>query len=366
MPVSKQRPKSPVTALDVARRAGVSIATVSRVLHRTVNVSEDVTARVLEAVSELGYVPHAAARNLAQGRTATLGLLLPEISLGFFSPMLRGIESAAREAGYDLLIATHYPDEAPALDGEWGRGGGGEEQGAAGPSLRRRQRHVALGPHNTDGLLIFADNVDVVEVERLHRHGFPVVLLYRSAPEGLPIPYVTIENQAGAREIVDHLIEAHGRRRIAFLRGPAGNEDAYGRERGYRESLATHGIPFDPALVASGDFHEERALAEVERLVAEGVEFDAVFAADDDSAGGALIALTRAGKCVPEDVALVGFDDSLVSRHLSPPLTTVHAPTELVGREAMRQLLRLITAGEAEPITLLQTRLVIRRSCGCP
>jgi DNA-binding LacI/PurR family transcriptional regulator len=214
--------------------------------------------------------------------------------------------------------------------------------------------------------LIFADNVDVVEVERLHRHGFPVVLLYRSAPEGLPIPYVTIENQAGAREIVDHLIEAHGRRRIAFLRGPAANEDAYWRECGYRESLDTHGIAFDPALVASGDFHEERALAEVERLVAEGVEFDAVFAADDDSAGGALIALTRAGKCVPEDVALVGFDDSLVSRHLSPPLTTVHAPTELVGREAMRQLLRLITAGEAEPITLLQTRLVIRRSCGCP
>jgi LacI family transcriptional regulator len=361
MPVSRLRPKSSVTAVDVARRAGVSIATVSRVLHRTVNVSEEVTARVLEAVTELGYVPHAAARNLAQGRTATLGLLLPEIGLGFFSPMLRGIESAARQAGYDLLIATHYGDDPRPPDGERG-----EAQQVAGPELRRRERLVPLGPHNTDGLLIFADNADVAEMERSHRRGFPVVLLYRSAPEGLPIPYVTIENQAGARQAVDHLIEAHGRRRIAFLRGPAANEDAYWRERGYRESLATHGIPFDPALVADGEFQEERARVEVERRLAEGLELDAIFAADDDSAGGALIALAQAGKRVPQDVALVGFDDTLVSRYLSPPLTTVHAPTELVGREAMRQLVRLITTGEAEPVTLLPTRLVIRQSCGCP
>jgi LacI family transcriptional regulator len=340
MPVSKTRPKSAVTAVDVARRAGVSIATVSRVLHSSVNVSEEVTERVLEAVTELGYVPHAAARHLAQGKTTTLGLLLPEIGVEFFSPMLRGIESTAREAGYDLLIATHYPDDA-------------------------RPARKAFGRHYTDGLLIFTDNVDEAEVGMLYRQGFPVVLLYRSAPEGLPVSYVTIENRAGARQAVNHLIEVHGRRRIAFLAGPAGNEDAYWRERGYRESLSAHGIPFDPALVGRGEFQEQQGRAAVERWLADGLDFDAIFAADDDSAGGALIALAQAGKRVPQDVALVGFDDTLVSRHLTPPLTTVHAPTERVGQEAVRQLVQLIITGQAEPGVMLPTELVIRQSCGC-
>src|SRR4029453_3898123 len=149
MPVSKTRPKSPVTAVDVARRAGVSIATVSRVLHRSVNVSDDVAERVLEAVTELGYVPHAAARSLAQGKTTTIGVLPPEIRLEFFSPMLRGIESAAREAGYDLLIATHYPDDS-------------------------RPARKPFGRHNADGMLIFTDNVDEADVGLLYRQGFPV------------------------------------------------------------------------------------------------------------------------------------------------------------------------------------------------
>src|SRR5689334_3496666 len=250
MPVSKTRPKSGVTAVDVAKRAGVSAATVSRALQQTGTVSEATTARVLAAVAELGYVPHAAARNLAQGKTTTLGLLLPEIGLDFFAPMLRGIESAAREAGYDLLISTQYPDDP------------------------RRPLRRPLGPHNTDGLLIFTDNVDAAEVDTLHRQRFPIVLLYRSPGEGAAIPYVTIENRAGARQVVEHLIEAHGRRRIAFLAGPAGNEDSYWRERGYREALEAHGIRYDPALVGRGEFNEQVARGTVERWLAEGPAFD--------------------------------------------------------------------------------------------
>jgi DNA-binding LacI/PurR family transcriptional regulator len=342
MPASKTRPRSPVTAVDVAQRAGVSVATVSRVLRQSVPVSADMTQRVLAAVAELGYVPHAAARTLAQGTTTTIGLLLPEIGTEFFSPLLRGIESAAREAGYHLLIATQSPDQA------------------------QRASRPPLGRHNTDGLLIFTDNVDPAEVEQCHRHGFPVVLLYRSSAAGLPCPYVTVENRAGAQQVVEHLIAVHGRRRIAFLRGPADNEDAYWREEGYRAALAAHGIPFDPALVACGDFREQPARRAVEGWLAAHLAFDAIFAADDDSAGGALRALTQAGTRVPQEVALVGFDDTLVSRYLTPPLTTVHAPTERVGREAVRQLVRLITTGEAELVTSLPTELMIRQSCGCP
>lgn len=341
MPASKKRPKSTMTAVDVAKRAGVSIATVSRVLHQSAAVSEDVTTRVLAAVAELGYVPHTAARNLAQGKTTTLGLLLPEIGADFFSPMLRGIEAATREAGYDLLIATQYPGD------------------------QRRDSPGPLGPHNTDGLLIFTDNADATAVGRFHRQGFPVVLLYRTAPEGLPVPAVVIENRAGARQVIDHLIEVHGHRRIAFLRGPAGNEDSYWREQGYREALAAHGIAFDPALVAAGEFQEEPARAAVAGWLAAGRPLDAIFAGDDDSAGGALIAIWQAGKRVPQDLALTGFDDTLMSRYLTPPLTTVHAPTEQVGQEGVRQLVRLITTGAADPLTLLPTQLVIRQSCGC-
>lgn len=342
MPASKTRPKAPVTAVDVARRAGVSIATVSRVLHGSASVSAAAAARVQAAASELGYVPHAAARNLARGKTTTLGLLLPEIGTDFFSPLLRGVESAARAAGYDVLIAT---------------------QNLADP---RRVPGPPLGLHNTDGLLIFADNVDAAAVERFHRQGFPVVLLYRTAPGGLPIPAILVENRTGARQIVEHLIVDHARRRIAFLQGPAGNEDAYWREQGYREALAAHGLAVDPGLVAGGEFREQPARSVVARWLAAGRAFDAIFAADDDSAGGALHALQQAGVRVPHEVALAGFDDTLVSRYLTPPLTTVHAPTEQVGQAAVRQLVRLITTGAADPVTLLPTALVIRQSCGCP
>jgi DNA-binding LacI/PurR family transcriptional regulator len=181
----------------------------------------------------------------------------------------------------------------------------------------------------------------------------------------MQIPCVTFENRVGARQAVDHLIEVHGRQRIAFLAGPEGNEDSYWRERGYRESLEAHGLTYDRALLGRGEFREQTAQVTVARWLAEGLAFDAIFTGDDDSAGGALLALTGAGKRVPDDVALVGFDDTLVSRYLTPPLTTVHAPTERVGHEAVRQIVRLLSTGDADPVTLLPTRLVIRKSCGC-
>src|SRR5262249_26450001 len=219
MPASKVRPQSRVTIDEVARQAGVSISTVSRVLNQTAGVAEDATARVLAAVAELRYIPQTAARHLAQGKTNTLGLLLPDIGTDFFSPLLRSISAAAAETGYDLLIAIRRRPE--------------------GQSPPRQ----SLGKHNTDGLLVFDDSHSEHELRHLHQLGFPAVLLYRSRPEGTAFPSITIENKSGARQIVDHLIEAHGRRRIAFLRGPAGNEDSLWRERGYREALAAHGIP---------------------------------------------------------------------------------------------------------------------------
>jgi LacI family transcriptional regulator, galactose operon repressor len=331
----------PPTISDVARRAGVSIATVSRVLNRNSPVAEATSKRVLAAIQQLGFVPRAAARGLASHRTHTLGLVLPEIGREFFLPLLRGIEAEARGTGYDLLIeTTRTPDTA-------------------------RRSLGGLGEHNTDGLIIFTDSVEDAELARLFKAGFPMVLLHQTPPKGTDIPVITIENKSGAQRIVEHLIEVHDCRRIAFLRGPAGNEDSEWRERGYCQALKSHGIEFDPMLVASGGYDPEEAQRAIEGWLMDGLDVEAIFTGDDDAATGVLDALQRAGKQVPRDLAVVGFDDVSISRYLNPPLTTVRSPIEQVGRESVSQLVKAIRGDGTEAVTLLPTELVIRASCGC-
>ncbi len=327
---------------DVARMAGVSISTVSRVLNGTAPVAAETLERVRHAVEVLHFAPQAAARTLAGRKSNAIGLLLPEIGSGFFAPMLRGIEQAVREAGMDLLI----------LAGS-----------AAGPERRPDSR--LLGAHNTDGLLVFATQMDDRALAGLHQRGLPVVLLHRRAPPGVPMPSVRFDNAAGVHALLRHLIGAHGRRRIAFLRGPAGNDDSVEREAAYRARLAADGLAADPALVLDGGYSEKGGEAAVERLLADGTPFDALFAGDDETAAGVLAALRRAGRRVPEEVAVVGFDDVPPARHLNPPLTTVRAPIEAAGYIAAQQLVRLLGGEEAAAETVLPVELVIRCSCGC-
>lgn len=334
---------SRATIADVAERAGVSIATVSRVINETGPVAEDTAAQVWSAIAELKYRPSAAAKGLASRRTHTLGFLVSEISAPFFTPLLRGIEGGTRESGYSLLIHAIQEIE-PAVTGAFRR---------------------PLGEHNTDGLLVFAGCLEDVELAYLYKLGFPLVLLHQTPPNDLAIPYVTFENKSGARKLVDHLIEVHDYRRIAFLRGPEDQEDSYWRELGYREALEAHGIPFDPALVAVGGFNEKLAQIPVRTWLEQGTAIDAIFAGDDEAAVGVISALQQAGQRVPEDIAVVGFDDVHLYHYMLPPLTTVHAPVEQAGREATVQLLQLIQTGQAQPLVLLPTEMVIRRSCGC-
>jgi DNA-binding LacI/PurR family transcriptional regulator len=176
---------------------------------------------------------------------------------------------------------------------------------------------------------------------------------------------VLFDNRSGILQLMQHLIEVHGRRRIVFLHGPAGNQDSQAREESYREALALHGIDFDPALVGRGGYNEPGGQAAIAEMLRAGTRFDAVYAGDDEGAIGAMTALREAGKRVPEDVAVVGFDDLPVARHLTPPLTTVRAPIEQAGYMAATRLLQVLESGDAEAVTALPVELVVRASCGC-
>lgn len=328
-----------ITIRDVARQAGVSAATVSRYLNRSAVVASETGERIRQAMRVLGYSPRLAARSLATRKTYTVGVITHGINYFFFGPLLWGIEEALAEGEYRLLVATYTPT---------------------------KQEEIPFGPHNTDGVIVFANVIRDEQLKEWYEAGFPCVLMYRRPPVGLPIPCVNIENEGSARRLVEHLIEVHGKRRIAFLHAPDYDQDDLLREQGYREALRRHGIPYDDDLVLPGTYRREIALSAIQEFLERMlVSCEAVFAGDDDLALTALGVLHQAGVRVPEQVAVVGFDDQSFAASLVPPLTTVRAPTEAVGRVAARQLLRLIHGEVVERETLLPTSLVIRRSCGC-
>ncbi|NHZ72392.1 MAG: substrate-binding domain-containing protein [Aquificales bacterium] len=333
-------PQSRVTIDDVADLAGVSIATVSRVLNNTGKVATTTAERVRAAIDELDYVPHAGARGLAGSRRNTIGLVFPGMGDAFLTELLIGIDQELTDAGFELLL---YSTRLRNRDGS--------------------HLPIPLGEHNTDGLIVFAGSLKDAEIRRFYEGGSPVVLLHQSAPEGMTIPSVTFENKAGAQTAVSHLIQC-GRQQIVYLAGPEGNEDSHWRESGYREALAANNLPVVPELITFGDFNDTVAETAVTQLLQSGVEFDAIFAGDDRSARGALFALQQAGKQVPEDVAVVGFDDASYARYLTPPLSTIHAPIEESGRKAAEQIIRLIQGKKADLLTLLPTELIVRESCG--
>jgi DNA-binding LacI/PurR family transcriptional regulator len=332
-----------VTISDVSRQAGVSIATVSRVLNNTLPVSEETAAKVRAAIKELNFIPNASARVLAGGKTQVLGLVLPEIASLTLIPLLAGIETTSRSLGYGLLI---YATGSDAVSGD--------------------KIQPILNENNTDGMIVYVNSLDEEELTRLNRIGFPLVLLHHTPPKNFSIPYITFRNQRAAQELVDHLIDVHGYRRIAWLRGPAGHEDSNARETGYRSSLKNHNLPFDPELVGYGGFNYRDARETVRCWMDQQLKIEAIFAGADEAAFGAISAIWDAGLRVPEDIAVVGFDDIDLGRHLFPPLTTIRADFEEAGRQAVLQLVNLITTGKSPAKVVVPTKLVIRRSCNCP
>ena len=337
-----RRRSSSVTIRDVARKANVSVATVSRYINRNAPVSPEAAERLDKVMIELRYVPHAAARHLASRKTRVIGLLLNNLHNDFFVPLLNGVEAVVRSKDYNLIVATYHASS-------------------------RNKTPPPIGPHNTDGLLVFSDGLVDDDLANLNASGFPMVLVHRTPPPSLKIPSVTVENIEITHKLVEHLIQVHGKRRIMYLRGPVNQEDSLRRETGYKSALEANGIPFDEDLVLNGDFERDIAYQVLHDFLGNGkrVAFDAIFAGDDDAAIGVLRALHEYNCKVPDDIAVIGFDDLGFASFLNPPLTTVRAPTESVGRIATERLFGLLENQASDEVMILPTEIIFRRSCGC-
>jgi len=321
----------------VAARAGVGRGTASRVLNGSPQVSAQAKAAVEAAISELGYVPNRAARSLVTQRTDSVALVVSEsqervFGEPFFAGVLRGINATLLETPLQLWLAM-----------------------AASAEQRRRVEHHLTAQH-VDGVLLLSLHDDDPLPALLRDREMPFVLGGRPAHPAPGDAFVDVDNEAGAREAVEYLLAA-GARRIATVAGPRDMEVGRARLAGYRAAVG------GPGLVEYGDFSEAGGTAAMRALINREPGLDAVFAASDLMAGGALRALREAGLRVPQDVALVGFEDAPVARQTVPPLTTVHQPVEEMGRRMAELLIAMIGRQPvAESHVLLDTRLVRRGS----
>jgi DNA-binding LacI/PurR family transcriptional regulator len=330
------------TLEQVARMAGVSRATVSRVVNDSPRVSQDVRLNVQAVIEELGYVPNRAARSLVTRRSDSLAVVIAQpagqvFADPFFPRLLRGISStlAARDRQLILVMPESADDE-------------------------RRVGDYLIAGHVDGAMLVSLHEGDPLPA-RLAKAGVPIVMVGRP-PRGSRVNYVDVDNRQGAHAAVTHLVEG-GRRVIATITGPLDTAPGIDRRQGYRDALLEAGIAPDPTLEALGDFTRDGAAGAMTRLLAAHPEIDAVFAASDQMAAGALAVLAAAGRRVPADVALVGFDDQAIATSTIPPLTSVHQPIEELGHEMARLLLEAVDAPDPVPRrVILATELVVRQS----
>jgi DNA-binding LacI/PurR family transcriptional regulator len=335
--VTRERP----TLEAVARRAGVSRATVSRVVNGSTTVAVAIRQAVNQAVEELGYVPNQAARSLVTQRTESIALILPESANRvfsddlFFPAIIRGVGMELEAADKQLVLMM-----------------------AGSAASHDRVERYAMAGH-VDGVLFASMHGADPLPGSLARMGIPVVCSGRpmQATES-DVPYVDVDHFGGVAAAVRHLL-ATGRRRIATIAGPQDMVAGIDRLAGYQAALAEAGLS---GHVAVGDFTRESGIRAMRELLAEDPELDAVFVASDMMAHGALFAVRESGRAVPEQVAVIGFDDFEISRYSDPPLTTVRQPIVDMGRTMARLIIGLVNAAPNVTSVVLPVELVVRAS----
>ena len=343
MTVTNAQPRPHGATLEeVAKVAGVSRATVSRVVNGSPRVSGDVRRSVQTAIDHLGYIPNRAARSLVTRRSDSIAVVITEpagrlFTDPFFPRLIRGVSAAlsARDVQLVLLMPDSRADEP------------------------RTARYLTAG--HVDGVLLGSLHGDDPLPGQLVASGIPVVLVGRP-PRDADVSYVDVDNREVARRATSHLL-SRGRQHVATIAGPPDMVAGLDRLAGYREALVDAAIQFDPSLLATADFTHESGVTAMERLLAARPNIDAVFCASDLIAAGALAALDAAGRRVPEDVAVVGFDDSSIAATSRPPLTSVRQPIEEMGREMVHLLLDLIANNDrVARRVVLATELILRAS----
>ncbi len=340
MPVS-------LTLEEIARLAGVSRSTVSRVVNDQPNVRDQVRERVWRVIRETGYEPHAAARSLVTHRTQIIGVIIPEavtilFTEPFFVRLLSGATEACNSNKYYLMLSLF-------------NGPAGQEA---------MYSRVVRGGH-LDGAIVASTPLDDPLILRLIEDGLPFVQVGRHPNE--QVSYVDVDNVAAAQMAVEHLARL-GHRRIGTITGRLNMSSGQDRLEGYRRALEAHRIPVDEALVIEGDFSEGSGMRGAKDLMSASAT--AVFAASDSMAVGALKTIRQAGLHVPQDMSLVGFDDVAVATAVEPALTTVRQPIERLASMAVEMLLSMLEnpsiAQSPGRKVALPARLVVRDSCGAP
>ncbi|MFK7601668.1 LacI family DNA-binding transcriptional regulator [Deinococcus sp. SM5_A1] len=326
-----------VTLMHVAREAGVSPSTVSRILNGTANVTPDKRERVEAVITRLNFTPNVQAQALANGRSFSVGVLTQNISSPFYGETLAGIERGLEGSlYYPLVVSGHWNAE--------------QEQQALDLLMRRR----------VDAMIVLGG---VIQDEALQQVAarVPLVAVGRDVL-GLTERCVLIDNREGIRQVVRHLAEL-GHREVAYISGLETQQDAVERREGFETAMRELGLPLHPELMRRGDYTEASGEQEAGDLLRLGVPFSALVCANDQMALGARLALYRRGVRVPDDVSLTGFDDLFSSRYTTPPLTTVHQAVNELGQQAAETVLSLL-AGELPQMTPYVPRLIVRESTG--
>ena len=336
---SGPRPRQSATLRMVAREAGVSASTVSRIINGTVNVSDGLKQAVEAAIVKFNFRPNAAARGLALGKSLTIGVVAQAIDSPFYGEGLRGIEAALRQRGYAPLF----------MSGNWHE----EDED------RCMRELIARG---VDGIIVFAGRLGDAKLKR-YANEVPIVVTGRQL-RAKGLFSLQIDDRQGAMLAVRHLLEL-GHRRIAFINGSENHPDAIERLGGYTRALEEAGVGFDPKLVAVGDWHEEGGLRATLELLESKASFTALFCVNDQTAYGALLGLYRKGLAVPGDVSVVGFDDLPTSPYRVPPLTSVRQSIGLLGEQSAQAILQLL--GDSRPrLVPPPVELVVRESTAAP
>jgi DNA-binding LacI/PurR family transcriptional regulator len=332
---SAPRGRTSPTIFDVARLAGVSHQTVSRVINHHASVREATRERVQQAVEQLGYRPNAAARAMVGGRTRTIGLVTTGSSDYGPTSTVLGLLSAARAAGYSVSLATSVDTE---------------------PASVQASVDLLLG-QRVDALVVVASRTRILDVLGGLSLRLPVVVIESSGRTGRPS--LSIDQYAGARTATEHLI-ALGHRDIVHVAGPGDSMDATERLRGWRDTMAEHGLVAPRPL--EGDWTPGSGYRIGSALTGQGVRFSALFVANDQMSLGCIHALAEQGIRVPEDVSVVGFDDIPEAEHFAPPLTTMRQDFRQLGNDILTTVLDLVEDRRVEPVLRLTPTLVVRRS----